>query len=146
MIARLLIDECLSPGLVQQAHAAGHVESTCLRDRGRLGHKDHQVLAYALEQEFILVTRNAIDFRGAGEENPGGLYAAVEVHPGLICIESADILDYDTQQLIFAKVLEALTERADLTNTALEFFLDEDEQIFIDEYEIPAITSAAGPK
>jgi hypothetical protein len=37
MSLRLLIDECLSPDLVDLAVAAGHVESTCLRDRGLLG-------------------------------------------------------------------------------------------------------------
>ena len=37
MIGRLLIDECLSPELVQLAIDAGHVESSCVRDRGRLG-------------------------------------------------------------------------------------------------------------
>jgi hypothetical protein len=33
MSFRLLIDECLSPELVALAIAAGHVESTCARDR-----------------------------------------------------------------------------------------------------------------
>jgi hypothetical protein len=40
MIGRLLIDECLSPELVQLAIDAGHVESTSVLDRGRLGLKD----------------------------------------------------------------------------------------------------------
>lgn len=35
MSLRLLIDECLSPDLVDLAIDAGHVESTCLRDRGQ---------------------------------------------------------------------------------------------------------------
>ncbi len=63
MIGRLLIDECLSPELVQLAIAAGHVESTCVRDRGRLGLKDWELMAYVIEEDFILVTRNAQDFR-----------------------------------------------------------------------------------
>jgi len=63
MIGRLLIDECLSPELVQLAIAAGHVESTCVRDRGRLGLKGWELMAYVIEEDFILVTRNAQDFR-----------------------------------------------------------------------------------
>jgi hypothetical protein len=38
--ARLLIDECLSPQLVDIAIAAGHVETTCALHRGLLGAKD----------------------------------------------------------------------------------------------------------
>ena len=63
MIGRLLIDECLSPELVQLAIAAGHVESTCVRGRGRLALKDWELMAYVIEEDFILVTRNAQDFR-----------------------------------------------------------------------------------
>lgn len=37
---RFLVDECLSPELVQMAVKAGHVESTCVRDRGLSGTKD----------------------------------------------------------------------------------------------------------
>jgi hypothetical protein len=37
-------------------------------------------LDYVLEHDFILVTRNAEDFRGAGANDPGGLFAEVEVH------------------------------------------------------------------
>lgn len=68
MIGRLLIDECLSPELVQLAIDSGHVESTCVRDRGRLGLKDWELMEYVIEEDFILVTRNAQDFRGAGAD------------------------------------------------------------------------------
>src|SRR5271156_5040202 len=76
MIGRLLIDECLSAELAQLAIDAGHVESTSVRDRGRLGLKDWELMEYAIEEDFILVTRNAQDFRGAGKANPGGLHGA----------------------------------------------------------------------
>jgi len=41
-------------------------------------------MEYVIQQDFILVTRNAQDFRGAGETNPGGLHGVAEVHAGLI--------------------------------------------------------------
>jgi predicted nuclease of predicted toxin-antitoxin system len=48
MSLRLLIDECLSPDLVDLAVAAGHVESTCLRDRGLLGTQDWTLMKHVL--------------------------------------------------------------------------------------------------
>jgi Domain of unknown function (DUF5615) len=90
MIGRLLIDECLSPELAQLAIDAGHVESTSVRDRGRLGLKDWELMEYVIEEDFILVTRNAQDFRGAGKANPGGLHGATEVKYGC-CARSSGI-------------------------------------------------------
>lgn len=137
MIGRLLIDECLTPELVQLAIDAGHIESTCVRDRGRLGLKDWELMEYVIEEDFILVTRNAQDFRGAGPVNPGGLHAAAEVHAGLVCLDSAFELDIDTQQGLFKHALEALADLPDLINQALEVYQNEDESISINLYEIP---------
>jgi hypothetical protein len=106
MIGRLLIDECLSPALVQLAIDAGHVESTSVRDRGRLGLKDWELMEYVVQEDFILVTRNAQDFRGDGKANPGGLHASAEVHAGLICLDSALEMDLDLQQGSRAKTLD----------------------------------------
>jgi hypothetical protein len=65
---KFLIDECLWPGLVQMAREAGHWESTCVRDRGWSGSKDHQLIQHAVQEDYTLVTHNAVDFRGP----PGG--------------------------------------------------------------------------
>lgn len=73
MSFHLWIDECLSPELVELAVAAGHVESTCSRDRGRLGISDWELLAHVIGGNFTLVTHNARDLRGKGPERPGGL-------------------------------------------------------------------------
>jgi hypothetical protein len=137
MIGRLLIDECLSPELVQLAIDAGHVESTCVRDRGRLGLKDWELMEYVIEENFILVTRNAQDFRGAGETNPGGLHSVVEVHSGLICLDSALELDLDLQQELFKHALDALVDLPDLINQALEVYENEDGLISVNMYDIP---------
>jgi len=67
MTWRLLIDECLSPDLVELAIDAGHVESTCLRDRGLLGTQDWTLIKHVLDADFTLVTVNAQDFRGRGQ-------------------------------------------------------------------------------
>jgi len=97
MSLRLLIDECLSPDLVDLAVAAGHVESTCLRDRGLLGTQDWTLMKHVLAEDFTLVTVNAQDFRGSGQDAPGGFYATTELHAGLICLNSAHHMDLNTR-------------------------------------------------
>lgn len=135
MIGRLLIDECLSPELAQLAIDAGHVESTSVRDRGRLGLKDWELMEYVIQEDFILVTRNAQDFRGAGKVNPGGLHGAAEVHAGLICLDSALEMDLDLQQELFRHNM--LAELPDLINQALEVYENEDGLISVNTYDIP---------
>ena len=56
MSFKLLIDECLSPELVDMAFAAGHAESTCVRNRGWLGLNDHQLMRHVVAGDFTLVT------------------------------------------------------------------------------------------
>ena len=137
MIGRLLIDECLSPELAQLAIDAGHVESTSVRDCGRLGLKDWELMEYVIQEDFILVTRNAQDFRGAGKVNPGGLHGAAEVHEGLICLDSALEMDLDLQQELFRHALNMLAELPDLINQALEVYENEDGLISVNTYDIP---------
>ncbi|MDR3415253.1 MAG: DUF5615 family PIN-like protein [Nevskia sp.] len=74
MSYKLLIDECLSPKLVVLARAAGHHESTCVRDRGWQGQQDHTLMRNVVDEDFTLVTHNAIDFRGPGVPSLGGLH------------------------------------------------------------------------
>jgi hypothetical protein len=137
MIGRLLIDECLSPELVQLAIEAGHVESSSVRDRGRLGLKDWELMEYVIQGDFILVTRNAQDFRGAGKANPGGLHGSAEVHAGLICLDSALEMDIDLQQELFRHALNALAELPDLINQALEVYEHDSGLISVNMYDIP---------
>jgi hypothetical protein len=137
MIGRLLIDECLSPELAQLAIDAGHIESTSVRDRGRLGLKDWELMEYVIQEDFILVTRNAQDFRGAGKANPGGLHEAAEVHAGLICLDSALEMDLDLQRELFTHALRALGDLPDLINQALEVYENEDGLISVNMYDIP---------
>ena len=70
MTLRLLIDESMSPELVQLAVAAGHVRFTCVRGRGWSGVKDWMLVVLAVEGDHTLVIHNAVDFRGGG---PGRL-------------------------------------------------------------------------
>jgi len=71
--------------------------------------------------QFILVTRNAQDCRGAGKPNPGGFHGATEVHAGLICLDSAHEMDLDLQQELFLHALNMLAELPDLINRVSKF-------------------------
>lgn len=72
MSCKLLIDECLSPALVGLAVAAGHVESSCVRDLGWSGTKDWKLVQLAVVHDYTLVTHNSVDFRGGGPGRLGG--------------------------------------------------------------------------
>lgn len=138
---KFLIDECLSPTLVAAAHAAGHVESTCVRDRGLAGTKDWELMTVVVTQDFTLVTHNAKDFRGEGEDAPGGLHAKQEIHAGLVCLNSEmqEGMDLDLQRVLFDVALEELAVRADLINQALEVTMEADgDTVRIKFYDIPA--------
>lgn len=137
MTYRLLIDECLSPELVDLAIAAGHVESTCVRDRGLLKAKDPDLMGYVVSGDFTLVTHNARDFRGAGAEKPGGLHANEPIHAGLVCLSSAFAMDLDRQHDLFRIALEQLADISDLVNQALEVFEADDGSVEVVIYEMP---------
>ena len=78
---RLFLDESLSPRLAQALSATGRHVVLHPRDHGGLGRPDHAVLARCIEQDLVLVTENARDFRV--------LVAASDIHPGLIALPSA---------------------------------------------------------
>ena len=137
MSLRLLIDECLSPDLVDLAVAAGHVQSTCLRDRGLLGTQDWTLIKHVLADDFTLVTVNAQDFRGHGQHAPGGLYATIELHAGLVCLNSARSMDLRMQRNLFEAALDALAELPDLINQVLEVVEDENGEVSVIVYDLP---------
>lgn len=77
---KFFIDECISPSLSQHLNQDGLHDAIHPRDRGRLRDPDHVVFARAIEEDRIVVTENADDFRK--------LAASVDVHPGLIILPS----------------------------------------------------------
>lgn len=75
---KLFIDECLSPSLARLLNESGEHDALHPRDYGRLGERDDEVLARCLEEDRVIVTENAVDFRK--------LVAREEIHPGLIIL------------------------------------------------------------
>lgn len=134
---RLLIDECLWPGLVQMARDAGYHESTCVRDRGLSGMKDHQLIRFAVDFDYTIVTHNAVDFRGENAGATDGLHAREPIHAGLICLVSPYPMTPVLQSELFGYALGELANLDDLINQAIEVVEDEAEEVTVVRYAIP---------
>lgn len=145
MTFKFLIDECLSPELVEVAVLAGHYESSCVRNRGWLGLKDHELIEKVVAEDYTLVTQNAPDFRGGGPGKLGGEHAKQPIHAGLVCIDSERGMDLDRQRDLFSIAIEEAAKEGDLVNKALEVFEYRDGSVEVEVYDIPedGATSAA---
>lgn len=133
-----LIDECLSPSLAVIARDHRYHLSTCVRDMGMQGKLDHEVARFAIKENHILVTHNAVDFRGPQGEQ-GGLYSQAEIHPGLIClVSSAGSIAKPRQIELFERALTYVAAMDDLINKVVEVVEDEYGEIFIDIYDLPS--------
>jgi predicted nuclease of predicted toxin-antitoxin system len=122
---RFLIDECLSLELVTVAAEAGY-ESYHVVHIGKAGWKDWNVILHACENDLVLVTNNAADFRK--------LYAQRQLHAGLVILIPNVTLEL--QIVLFRHAVKKLVEHGEPVNQVLEVDLDEDEIVF-ELYELP---------
>jgi predicted nuclease of predicted toxin-antitoxin system len=76
---RFFVDECLSPALARHLNLLG-LDALHPLDIGGRGKADYSVLRRCIEEDRILITQNAQDFRG--------LFGRVDMHPGLIILPS----------------------------------------------------------
>jgi predicted nuclease of predicted toxin-antitoxin system len=113
---RFLIDECLTVDLVSVAGQAGH-DAQHVAHIGKAGWKDWNVLRYARDGDFVLVTNNASDFRR--------LYAAQPLHAGLVIL--IPTVSRPLQWKLFRAALDELAVVGEPVNRALEVDLDGDE-------------------
>ena len=111
---RFLVDENLSVLLPKTAHARGY-EATHVNHLGLHQAKDWEILRAVGEGDWVLVTNNAIEFRGR--------YRQLTVHPGVIFIVPAVAR---LQQIeLFSAALDAIDKNPELTNTALDVSFDD---------------------
>jgi predicted nuclease of predicted toxin-antitoxin system len=122
---RFLIDECLTIELVAVANRAGH-EARHVARIGRRGWKDWNVVRYAAEGDFILVTNNASDFRR--------LYAKQALHAGLVIL--IPNVRRELQRRLFRGALDQLAVIGEPVNRVLEVDLDGDDVTFA-LYDLP---------
>ena len=122
---RFLIDECLTVDLVAVARQAGH-DAQHVAHVGKAGWKDWNVVRYARDGDFVLVTNNASDFRR--------LYAAQPLHAGLIILIPA--VNRVMQQRLFKAALDELATVGEPVNRVLEVDLNGDE-VTLTLYDLP---------
>ena len=123
---RFLIDECLSVDLVSVAGQAGH-DARHVAHIGRAGWKDWNVVRYARDGDFVLVTNNASDFRR--------LYAVQPLHAGLVIM--IPVVDRALQRKLFRAALDELAVIGEPVNRVLEVDLDGEEVTFA-LYDLPS--------
>lgn len=75
---RLFLDECLSPNLALDLAKEGLHLVVHPRNNGGLGESDREVLARCTNENLVIVTENARDFRA--------LAASADIHPGMIIL------------------------------------------------------------
>ena len=113
---RFLIDKCLSVDLVTIAGESGH-EAQHVAHVGRAGWKDWNVIRYARDGDFVLVTNNASDFRQ--------LYATQPLHAGLVIL--IPVVGRVVQRRLFKAALDELAIIGEPVNHVLEIDLEGDE-------------------
>lgn len=106
---RFLVDENLSVLLPEAAHLRGY-EATHINHYGLRQAKDWDILKIVADEDWILVTNNAFEFRGR--------YQKLEVHPGVVFLIPA--VARRQQIELFSAALDAIHRSPDMVNTALE--------------------------
>jgi len=97
---RFLIDENLSPALVDPARQRGF-EAMHVNYLGLRTETDWDLLKVIAEQDWMLVTNNAIEFRGR--------YREIDLHPGIIFLLPA------VRRAEQLRLFESLTRNASVT-------------------------------
>ena len=123
---RLLIDENLSPALVQPARARGF-EAMHVNHLGLRTETDWDLLKFITEQDWVLVTNNAIEFRGR--------YGTIELHPGVIFLLPA--VRRPAQVQLFEAALEHIEAHPDMVNRALDVTFDPSGKVTLISYGLP---------
>jgi predicted nuclease of predicted toxin-antitoxin system len=108
------MDENLSPRVAVDLRGEGH-DVIHLRERGRLGIADPDVIALAFDEDRVLVTANVGDFRK--------LAACREIHAGIVLILDGALLR-DEQHEVLRRVIVALEGEGDFANRVLTVALD----------------------
>ncbi len=120
-----LIDECLHASLVDTANGLGYT-AYHIEHLGLKGAHDWQLWKRALQDDLILVTNNAQDFRKLSRE--------ADIHPGLVLI--LPMVRPEVQRQLFRLGLEYLAGRTNLINRVIEIDLRKG-RVDIQELELP---------
>lgn len=126
---KFLIDECLSPELARLARDVGHADSTHVTWMGLASRPDWAITRRAVDDGFLLVTHNSVDFRA--------LYGREELHTGLVCLNAAPgLVRLDLQRRLFRLALVELGG-AEFYNEVLEISAGKDGTVQVSRYDLP---------
>ena len=123
---RFLIDENLSPALVEPAQERGF-EAIHVSHLGLRTETGWDLLKVVAEQDWVLVTNNAIEFRGR--------YGSIELHPGVIFFLPA------VRRPEKVRLFEAASDHAqihpDMVNRALDIAFDLSGKTTVTPFDLP---------
>ena len=123
---RFLIDENLSPNLVAPARERGF-EAMHVNYLGLRTDTDWDLLKVIAEQDWVLVTNNAIEFRGR--------YREIELHPGVVFLLPA--VRRPDQIRLFEAALKHVQTDPNLVNRALDIAFGPDRAAVVTAYDLP---------
>ncbi len=123
---RFLIDENLSPALVEPARERGF-EAMHVNHLGLRTETDWELLKVIAEHDWVLVTNNAIEFRGR--------YRDIELHPGVVFLVPA--VRRAEQLRLFEAALNHVSTVDDMVNRALDVAFDADRSVIVTAYDLP---------
>ena len=127
---RLLLDECVSPRVADPLNEEGHFV-TPLRNLGELGKPDYKVLRRCIDEDAVLVTQDARDFRI--------LVAREEIHPGLLILPN---LDGQQTERLLRQAIEYLDRCGDPMDVMVNHVLEITAAGSLSIYDLP---TEAGP-
>ena len=123
---RFLVDENLSPLLVEPARAHGF-EAVHVNHLGLRTEADWDLLRVVAAQDWVLVTNNAFAFRGR--------YREIKLHLGVVFLLPA--VRRDAQLWLFEAALAHVQNQPDLVNMALDVTFDGKVRRVVTMYELP---------
>jgi predicted nuclease of predicted toxin-antitoxin system len=123
---RFLVDENLSPALVKPARGRGF-EAMHVNHLGLRTETDWDLLKIIAEQDWILVTNNAIEFRGR--------YKEIELHPGVVFLVPA--VRRPEQVRLFESALDHIRTQPDMVNRALDVTFGPHREVVVTTYDLP---------
>ena len=88
---------------------------------------DWDLLKVIAQQDWVLVTNNAIEFRGR--------YREIELHPGVVFLLPAGRRPEQVQ--LFGAALDHIQSHPDMINRALDVSFGADRTLLVEVYDIP---------
>lgn len=126
---KFLIDACLTPELAHMARARGFHESMHVTWLGLTSRKDWTIARRAIDDGYVFVTNNTIDFTA--------FYEREDVHVGLVCFSVAHgRMSLMLQRQLFLLALADLAESEPI-NEVIEIAVDPEGDVRVDRYDWP---------